>query len=104
MFSTIPRSSFLFGDPGNIGNDFKYIVRHIGKKKINALTADLLSIRVYNQLHDSYHVHVEWRIGGIKKKWQRLSTRFDSTTNKFVILFYAAALTTNFLKVYHARR
>jgi hypothetical protein len=94
-----PYVEYLLGDLGYIGNE-KYIIRRISRQEISP-GADLPAIVAYNKLHGGLHVQVEWGIGGIKRKWRRLSTRFDCTKGKFQVLFNAAALLTNFL---HRRR
>jgi hypothetical protein len=61
------------------------------------LDTHLSTVKAYNKMHVRYRVKVEWGIGGLKSKWQRLMKRFDSTKPKFSHLFHSITLLTNFL-------
>jgi hypothetical protein len=58
-------------------------------------------VHANNKMHVGYRVHVEWGIGGLKRKWRRLMKSFDSTKPIYSHLFKYGALLTNFL---HRRR
>jgi hypothetical protein len=42
-------------------------------------------------------MQVEWGIDGLKRKWRWLMKRFDSTKQKYIVLFRVVAILTNFL-------
>jgi hypothetical protein len=90
---------YVLGNPAYQGGDM-YIMRHVGTRELHA-DADLSTVRAFNKMHVGYRVRVEWGIGGLKRKWRRLSKVFECTRVKFSILFHSAALLTNFL---HRRR
>ena len=52
-------------------------------------------------MHAGYCIQVEWSIGGLKQKWQRLMKRFNNRCLQFCHFFEAAAKLTNFLYWYY---
>jgi hypothetical protein len=62
---------------------------------------DHAKVRVYDKMHASFKVQVEWGIGGLKKKWKCPMKKFDSTKPKHAQLFQATILLTNFLHIKH---
>ncbi len=77
-----------------------FIMRRIGRQEI-VPNVDMDIVHAYNKMHVGYLVHVEWGIGGLKRKWRRLMKNFDSTKPKCSHLFKSGTLLTNFL---HKRR
>jgi hypothetical protein len=55
----------------------------------------------HNKNNVGFKVRVEWGIGGLKSKWERLIKIFDSTKQKYNHLFRATTLLTNFLHRCH---
>jgi hypothetical protein len=73
-----------------------FIMRRIGRQEI-VPNVDMDIMHPYNKMHVGYLVHVEWGIGGLKRKWRRLVKNFDSTKPKCSHLFKFGTLLTNFL-------
>ncbi len=46
-----------------------FIMRKIGKLEVGSNTNQYV-IEVYNTMHVGYKVRMEWRIGGLKRKWK----------------------------------
>lgn len=55
------------------------------------------ALMAYNKMHASYHMRVEWAIGGLKRKFRRLMKQLDTTKPKYNQLFRVAAILTNFI-------
>jgi hypothetical protein len=55
-------------------------------------------IKAYNKMHVTYGVQVEWRIGGLKRKWKWLMKRFDSTKTQLHICLELQFFCINDLK------
>jgi hypothetical protein len=36
-------------------------------------------MKTYNKMHARFKMQVEWRIGGVNRKWRYVMKRFDST-------------------------
>jgi hypothetical protein len=77
-----------------------FTMQRIGKWEIT-LNIDMDAMHAYTKMHVDYRVHVEWGIGGLKRKWKRLMKRFDNTKPKYPHLFKFRAPLINFL---HRRR
>jgi hypothetical protein len=75
-------------------------MQRIGRWEITP-NAGMDVVHACNKMHVNYRVQVEWRIGGLKRKWGRLMKRFDVTKPRHSQLFKYGALLTNFL---HRRR
>ncbi len=73
-----------------------FIMRRIGRQEI-VPNVDMDIVHAYNKMHVGYLVHVEWGIGGLKRKWKRLMKRFDSTKSRYSHLFKSGTLLINFL-------
>lgn len=61
----------MLGDPIYQGAD-KCIVRRIGRHEAPE-NVDKEAINVFNKMHASFRVRVEWGIIGLKRKWRRLT-------------------------------
>jgi hypothetical protein len=53
------------------------------------------------KVHATYKMKVEWGIGGLKQKWERLMKCFDSIEEIYIHLFQAIIILTNFLHKHH---
>jgi hypothetical protein len=58
-------------------------------------------MQAYNKMHVRFRVQVEWRIGGVKRKWKRLMKRFGSTKSKFTHLFRIVIIYINLIQRRH---
>ncbi len=59
-----------------------FIMRRIGRWEITP-NADMDIVHAYNKMHVGYIVHVEWGIGGLKRKSRRFMKSFDNTKPKY---------------------
>ncbi len=62
---------------------------------------DLDAIKLYNKMHASFNIKVEWGIVGFKCKQKKLMKHFDSTKEKYSYLFKVVALMISFLHKCH---
>ena len=86
---------YVLGDLGYVGIEM-FIMRQIQGQEMDANIKQSV-VDAWNKMHAGYRIQVEWGIGGLKQKWQRLMKQFDSTRPRFDLFFEAAAKLTNFL-------
>jgi hypothetical protein len=55
-----------------------FIMQRTGRRGITP-NGNMYIVHAYNKMHVGYKVHVEWGIGGLKRKWRRLMKSFDNT-------------------------
>ena len=67
---------YVLGDSGYVGTEM-FILRRIQGQEMGAEIAQLV-LDAWNKMHAGYRIQVEWGIGGLKQKWQRLMKRFDN--------------------------
>jgi hypothetical protein len=53
-------------------------------------------MQVYNKMHASFQVQVEWGIGGLKRKSKHIMKRFASPKQKYSHMFSVIAFLINF--------
>ena len=53
-------------------------------------------VDAWNKTHVGYCIQVEWGIGKLKQKWQRMMKRFDNKHLQFCHFFEAPTKLTNF--------
>jgi len=86
---------YLLGDSNHLGEEM-FIMRKIGKLEVGSNT-NQYAVEAYNTMHMGYKVRMEWKIGGLKRKWKRLMKIFDSIKPKYKHLFKVITIFTNFL-------
>jgi hypothetical protein len=67
---------YLLGDPSYLGEDM-FVMCWLGRHELTP-RHDQNAINVYNKMHVSYKVKMEWGIRGSKYKWRRLMKHFDN--------------------------
>jgi hypothetical protein len=70
LLTLISILSTLLGDLGYIDTQH-YIMRQLGWTELHQ-NVDSPAIDAYNKMHARFCIKVEWGIGGLKRKWQRL--------------------------------
>lgn len=77
-----------------------FMMWHLGRREL-VLKHNLDVMHAYKTSTCTYKVKVEWEIGGLKQKWERLMKCFDSTKEVYIHLFQAIIILTNFLHKHH---